>query len=171
MTLSLQLTIRPERPDEAAAIRTVLDAAFGGPAEGELVDSLRAAGDLVLALVAVDNDAIAGYIAWPRLLIETPRDVRNAVALAPLGVAPSHQRNGIGSALTRAGLAQLKENGERLVFVVGDPLFYQRFGFSLEAARAYVSDYAGEYFMALRLADDPPEQGLVRYPTPFDGLS
>lgn len=171
MTLPTQVTIRPERPDEAVAIRKVLDDAFGGPAEGELVDSLRAAGNLVLALVAVENDAIVGYIAWPRLLIETPRDVRNAVALAPLAVAPSHQRKGIGSALTRAGLAQLKESGERLVFVVGDSLFYQRFGFSLEAAHAYVSDYAGEYFMVLTLADDPPEQGLVRYPASFDGLS
>lgn len=171
MTSAPQVTIRPERPDEAAAIRNVLDAAFGGPAEGDLVDRLRAAGDLVLALVAVENDAVVGYIAWPRLLIETPRDVRNAVALAPLGVAPSHQRAGIGSALTRASLTQLKENGERLAFVVGDPLFYQRFGFSLEAARAFVSDYAGEYFMALTLADDPPEHGLVRYPAPFDGLA
>ncbi len=171
MTMTLQLTIRPERPDEAVAIRNVLDDAFGGPAEGELVDRLRAAGDLVLALVAVENDTVVGYIAWPRLLIETPRDVRNAVALAPLAVAPSHQRSGIGSALTRASIALLKEGGERLAFVVGDPLFYQRFGFSLEAARAYVSDYAGEYFMVLTLADDPPEQGLVRYPAPFDGLA
>ncbi len=73
--------------------------------------------------------------------------------------------------MTRAGLERLRERGERLVFVLGDPLYYRRFGFSQEAARAYVSDYAGEHFMALPLAADPPPQGLVRYPAPFDGLS
>lgn len=169
MNPAARLTIRPERPDDAPAIRNVLNAAFDGPAEGQLVDSLRAAGDLVLALVAVEDAAIVGYIAWPRLLIETPRDVRAAVGLAPLGVSPQSQRSGIGSALTRAGIALLQANGERLAFVLGDPAYYQRFGFSLEAARAYGSTYTGSHFMALKLAADAPERGRVRYPASFDG--
>ena len=165
------LTIRPEFPEDAPAIRKVLDAAFGGPAEGELVERLRASGDLVLALVAVDDATIAGYIAWPRLYVEAPREVRAAVGLAPLGVDPAHQRRGIGAALTRAGIARLKESGERLAFVLGDPNYYRRFGFSLETARAFDSRYAGGHFMALKLAADAPERGRVRYPAPFDGLA
>lgn len=171
MNPASHITIRPERPEDAVAIRQVLDAAFAGPAEGELVDSLRASGDVVLALVAVADAAIAGYIAWPRLWVETPRDVRAAVGLAPLGIAPAHQRRGIGAALTRAGIAQLRDGGERLAFVLGDPGYYQRFGFSLERARAFDSRYAGEYFMALALAADAPERGRVRYPAAFDGLA
>ena len=56
MNPAARLTIRPERPDDAPAIRNVLNAAFDGPAEGQLVDSLRAAGDLVLALVGLTRD-------------------------------------------------------------------------------------------------------------------
>jgi putative acetyltransferase len=171
MNARARVTIRPERPDDTAAIRAVLDAAFDGPVEGQLVDSLRAAGDLVLALVAVDDAAIVGYIAWPRLWIETPREVRPAVGLAPLGVAPARQHGGLGAALTRAGIAQLQANGERLAFVLGDPAYYRRFGFSLETARAYESGYAGQHFMALKLAADAPERGRVRYPASFDGLT
>jgi len=171
MTLSPPVAIRTERPEDAAAIRSVIGDAFGDAVEADLVERLRAAGDLVLALVAVEDDAVVGYIAWPRLLIETPREVRNAVALAPLAVAPARQRRGIGSGLTRAGIERLREGGERLAFVLGDPHYYRRFGFSQVAARAYVSDYAGDHFMAMALAADPPPQGLVRYPAPFDGLS
>ena len=171
MSPAPHITIRPELPEDGWAVRKVLNDAFDGPAESELVESLRASGELVLALVALDNAAVAGYIAWPRLLVETPRDVRAAVGLAPLGVDPSHQRRGIGDALTRAGIAQLRESGERLAFVLGDPNYYQRFGFSLEAARAFDSSYAGEHFMALMLAADAPERGRVRYPAAFDGLA
>ncbi len=171
MNPARHITIRPELPQDAWAVRKILNAAFDGPAEGELVGRLRASGDLVLALVAVDGAAIVGYIAWPRLWVETPRDVRTAVGLAPLGIDPAYQRRGIGDALTRAGIAQLREHGERLAFVLGNPNFYQRFGFSLEVARAFDSSYAGDHFMALALAADAPERGRVRYPAAFDGLA
>ena len=59
---------------------------------------------------------------------------------------------------------------ERLAFVLGDPAFYQRFGFSLEMAQAFESSYTGQHFMALKLADDAPERGRIRYPAAFDGL-
>jgi putative acetyltransferase len=166
-----RITIRPELPEDGWAVRKVLNAAFGGPAEAELVESLRASGELVLALVAVDGAAVVGYVAWPRLWVETPRDVRAAIGLAPLGVDPAYQRRGIGDALTRAGIAQLQDGGERLAFVLGDSNYYRRFEFSLEAARAFDSSYAGEHFMALKLAADAPERGRVRYPAAFDGLA
>ena len=168
MNPARRLTIRPEQPDDAAAIRELLDAAFGDSVESRLVERLRAGRHLVLALVAVRDSSIVGYVAWPRLWIEMSDGSHPAVALAPLAVAPLYQRRGIGSALTRAGLAQLRARGESLVFVVGDPAYYPRFGFSAETARAYDSIYAGEHFMALELAAAAPKRGRVRYPVPFD---
>lgn len=165
------LTIRAEQPDDAWAIGELLEAAFGGPMEASLVERLRGGGHLVLALVCVEDSNLVGYVAWPRLRIDTAQGSRPAVALSPLAVTLRRRRHGIGSALTRAGLAQLRDGGETLVFVLGDPLYYGRFGFDVEAARAYDSIYTSTHFMALKLGAGAPENGRVRYPAPFDSLS
>ena len=60
--------------------------------------------------------------------------------------------------------------GASLVFVLGDPAYYTRFGYCPAAAAAFESTYAGPYFMALRLNEDAPKSGKVRYPAAFDGL-
>ncbi|MCF8478309.1 MAG: N-acetyltransferase [Pseudolabrys sp.] len=171
MNSASPIAIRHERTGDALAVRQILDEAFAGPAEGILVDRLRENGDLVLALVATQDDTIVGYVAWPRLWIETPRDQYKAIALAPLAVAPSCQRCGIGSALTREGLAQLRAMGESIVFVLGDPVYYGRFGFSLQAASTYKSMYAGAHFMALRLTPTAADSGVLSYPAAFDDLT
>ena len=56
------------------------------------------------------------------------------------------------------------------MFVLGNPAYYTRFGFALDAAQPFTCVYAGPYFMALRLADTAPRAGIVRYPAVFEGL-
>jgi putative acetyltransferase len=63
----------------------------------------------------------------------------------------------------------LKQRGEKLVFVLGDPNYYTRFGFDPQAATAFTSDYSGPYFMAYRL-EGAPASGTVRYPPAFARL-
>jgi putative acetyltransferase len=156
--------IRPERTDDAAAIRSVLVAAFAGNAEADLVERLRRDGDRVLALVAEQDGAVCGYLGFPHLTVEAAP----AVGLAPLAVAPDIQRRGIASALVREGLRLLAARGEQLVFVLGDPAYYCRFGFDVAEAEPFESPYAGPHFMVLRLSDDAPRGGKVRYPAAFD---
>ena len=67
---------------------------------------------------------------------KTADGAHDVVGLAPVAVAPGRQRRGIGSALIRAGHRRLVEQGESLVFVLGHPAYYTRFGYSLAAARA-----------------------------------
>jgi putative acetyltransferase len=160
--------LRQERADDAARVRALLVDAFGGPAEAELVDKLRAAGDLVLALVAEMPDAIVGYVAFPRLTLDLDARSVPVIGLAPIGVATAFQRQGIGSALIHAGLARLTDRGERLVFVLGEPAYYARFGFAVDPE--FASPYAGPYFQTLRLAPDAPAAGTVSYPAPFAEL-
>jgi putative acetyltransferase len=166
--MSDAFNIRSERPGDAVAVRTLLDAAFGGDVESKVVDRLRADGDFVLSLVAENREGIAGYAGFPRLVLRL--DERNVpvVGLAPVGVVPPLQRKGIGSALIRDGFARLKDRAERLVFVLGDPAYYGRFGFTV--MEGFVSRYAGPYFQALMLATDAPKAGRVSYPKAFDDL-
>jgi putative acetyltransferase len=166
--MSNALNIRPERQGDAAGVRALLDAAFGGDTESKVVERLRADGDFVLSLVAENDEGIAGYAGFPRLVLRL--DERNVpvAGLAPVGVSPSLQRRGIGGALICDGLARLRDRAERLVFVLGDPAYYGRFGFTV--MEGFVSRYAGPYFQTLMLAPDAPKAGRVSYPSAFDGL-
>jgi putative acetyltransferase len=167
----LAIAVRPEQAGDAAAVRTVLAGAFGGPAEAELVERLRASEDVVLALVAeLEGRGVVGHVAFPRLAVDAPGGSEPAVGLAPLAVAAGLWRRGIGSALTRRGLGLLAERGEQIVFVLGDPAYYGRFGFDAAAAASFMSPYSGPHFMAVRLAQTAPSAGTVRYPSAFADL-
>jgi putative acetyltransferase len=158
-----RVIIRDETISDRAAIHGVQALAFGGTAEAKLVENLRLSGDAVISLVAVEGDRILGHILLSRL--GAPM---RALALAPVAVHPDFQRRGIGSALVREGLERARRDGWEAVFVLGDPGYYGRFGFSVEAARGYISPYSGEHFMMLPLcARRIPTTGQLVYPAPF----
>lgn len=162
---------RPEAPADADAIRSLLEQAFETSAEADLVERLRRDGDLVLEMVAVDSEhGMVGHISFPRLRVEHMGSELPAVGLAPLAVAERCRRQGIGADLVSAGLDNLAIRRETLLFVVGDPAYYMRFGFAAETAQPFACAYAGPHFMALRLADSAPRAGAVRYPAAFDAL-
>lgn len=164
------MIIRSARDDDAPTIRTILVAAFAGGAEADLVDRLRADGDLALALAAEDG-GLCGCVAFPKLMVDDDGRTHDAAGLAPIAVMPGRQQQGIGGALVRRGHRLLAARGVSLIFVLGDPAYYARFGYSRDAAAAFESAYAGLYFMALRLNEKAPKSGKVRYPAAFDGLS
>ena len=95
-----------------------------------------------------------------------------ALGLGPVGVRPGMQGGGVGSELIRASLAVAGALAEEVVFVLGEPAYYARFGFSAEAAAPFDSPYAGPYLMALwlRLDVEPPAAGAAAYAPAFDRL-
>ena len=162
--------IRPETEADRAAIDAVNVAAFGGRIEADLVKRLRADGDLVLSLVAEGNGRVVGHVAFSRLIVRDAAEEREAVSLAPLAVIPAFQRRGIGSALVAAGHAALREGGESLSIVLGEPTYYGRFGYSHARAAGFDSVYQGsDAFMALAFAD-APFAGAVTFATAFAEL-
>lgn len=143
--------IRPEEPRDLPEIHALIEAAFGQKAEADLVQRLRRDGDLVLSLTADDGNPV-GHIAFSRLALPQAPSVR-ACALAPLAVLPGRQRQGIGSALVREGLARLAQEGMDLVLVLGEPSYYGRFGFAPDLAKRLTTAYDGPYLQALALSE------------------
>lgn len=160
------ITIRPEEPRDWQEIHALIEAAFGQKAEADLVQRLRRDGDLVLSLTADDGNPV-GHIAFSRLALpETP--FARTCALAPLAVSPQRQRQGIGSALVREGLARLAQGGMDLVLVLGEPDYYGRFGFTPDSAKRLKTAYDGPYLQALVLSErGKAAHGPAAYPCAF----
>ncbi len=163
------VTIRRRVPTDDDTIRRLNDAAFGGTAEAKLIADLRAAGLAVIELVASDQDEIVGHILFSRLAVASNGKPVEALALAPMAVWPDRQRQGVGSALVRAGLDIARNDSWRAVIVLGHATFYPRFSFSAERARHLKAPFRGNSFMALELAPDALDGADVSvvYPPAF----
>lgn len=160
---------RPVVPADHAAIRTVLSDAFDSPVEADLVEALRAGGNVVLELAAHKDERLVGHVLFSRLQCRQADAAFPAVALAPLTVARPWQRRGVGRTLVEAAHARLREAGETLSVVLGDPAYYGRFGYAHGRAAGFESDYQCEALQAFAWGDAPAEGRLV-YPHAFAGL-
>ena len=156
----LTVSVRQERPEDHEQVYALVREAFAGAehsdgTEQDLVEALRRGRAFVpeLSLVAEAGGQCAGHILFTRARVGEAE----ALVLAPLAVLPRFQRQGVGSALVRAGLALAQERGFSCVLVLGSEAYYSRFGF-VPASRFGIATPGGlpkAHFMALRLKDAP----------------
>lgn len=87
-----------------------------------------------LSLVARDGDRLVGSVR----LWNVAAGGRPALLLGPLAVDTTAQSEGVGSGLMRLALARARELGHGGVLLVGDPEYYERFGFTAELTSGLV---------------------------------
>ncbi len=122
--------ILPERPEDEAAIETLLDDAFGEDRHTKASYALRQDGPAVpgLSFCARSGEKLVGTIRfWPVAIGETTTP---ALLLGPLGVAPERRNYGIGRGLICRGHTMAEELGYKLVLLVGEQQYYSRFGYT-----------------------------------------
>jgi putative acetyltransferase len=164
--------VRAERASDRAAVRDLLTKAFGahGPVVADLADDLRHTSD-GLSLVAERDGEVVGSVMFTRSLLDAPRRIVGVQVLSPVGVLPGHQREGVGSALVRAGLDAMREREVPAVFLEGDPAYYSRFGFLPGAPLGFRKPslrIPDEAFQAIRLpAHEPWMTGTLVYADAF----
>jgi putative acetyltransferase len=168
--LAATFRIDAETPADRDAVGGVVRRAFGRDDEASLVEALRTGGYVRTALVAKIDQLVVGHLLFSELAIVTESATVPALALAPVAVLPEFQRQGIGSRLILRGLGDCRNQGHRIVVVLGHPEFYPRFGFSSELTRRLESPFTGRpSFMAMELVEGALNgvTGRVRYPPPF----
>lgn len=165
------VNIRAETADDYAAVRRVNEAAFGRPAEANLVDALRESARPHISLVAVKAGQVVGHIFFSPVSIESEASSFVALGLAPMAVLPEYQRDGIGSQLVRRGLEECRLLGHDVVVVLGHPAFYPRFGFMTAREKGLTSEYdvPDEVLMVaeLRTGALAGRRGVVKYQAEF----
>lgn len=160
------LQIRPETPDDAEVVQALIQAAFAhhrhsNQTEHLLVETLREADALSLALVAEEDGEVAGHIAFSPITIGGK--ACGGFILAPLSVSPAHQGHGIGRRLVAAGLTGLSALGANGCIVVGDPVWYLPCGFK-PAPGLLLEGVPPENLMALSFGAPLPQGHVDLHP-------
>jgi putative acetyltransferase len=95
-----------------------------------------------------------GHVLFSPVVLEPAQPHFKAVGLAPVGVLPEYQKQGIGSRLIREGLEACRDAGYGAVVVLGDPAYYSRFGFSRARDHGLSNEYhTDEHFMVTALRE------------------
>lgn len=126
------MIIRKETASDIQTIADVTTAAFenhpiSNHTEQFIINALRAEHALAISLVAEVDGRVIGHIAFSRVAISDGSE--DWYGLGPISVLPAYQRQGFGKALMHEGLSQLKALGANGCVLVGDPAYYEPFGF------------------------------------------
>ncbi|MBL8629599.1 MAG: N-acetyltransferase [Rhodospirillaceae bacterium] len=147
-------------------------AAFPTPAEATLVEQLHLGGHVPVSLVAEQDHKIIGHVVFSRLHVEVDGRFVSALALAPVSVDPRAQNLGVGASLIKAGHAKAQAEGWEVAIVLGEPNYYNRFGYDSGLVEHLDSPYAGEYLMGLEFVHGAlaGHNGAMVYAPPFNNL-
>ncbi|WP_394168020.1 GNAT family N-acetyltransferase [Photobacterium piscicola] len=164
----MSINIRKEQPSDVQSIHDLtVSAFFDAPhtdhTEQFIVKALRESGKLTVSLIAEEEGNIVGHVALSPVTISDGTD--GWYGLGPISVLPNNQGNGIGSKLMDAVIQELSNMEAKGCVLLGDPNYYQRFGF-IARDGVVLLGVPPEYFQALNFQNDIP-QGNVTYHESF----
>ena len=142
----MNLQVRKALGSDKQAITDIVMAAFGELQGHEIADLVT---DLLkdpsaqpsLSLVAISDNHIVGHILFTSAQVKHCQQMVSSAILAPLSVHPEYQSQRIGGRLIEEGLTHLKAMGVELVFVLGHPGYYPKYGFSAAGIKGLDAPY------------------------------
>lgn len=147
--MATDLSIRRATAADSEAVQALHRLAFGQE-EGEiiarLVVDLQAQPSVppTLSLVAEVGGHVAGHVIFSPVSSAGHPHFQGFI-LAPVGVLPAFQKQGVASALITHGLQHLRASGVHEAFVYGDPAYYGRFGFTAQRAVLFLTPCPLQY--------------------------
>jgi len=173
----MNIKIRQETKNDFPSVYDLNKSAFGQENESKLVEALRESDAFIpeLSLIASLDNKIVGYILFTKIKIKDDFGNENdSLALAPISVSPTLQKQGIGGQLIKYGLIKARELGHKSVIVLGHEKYYPRFGF-IPADKWNIKapfDVPINVFMGMELVEDGLKdvKGTIQYPKEFENV-
>lgn len=163
------LEIRESNADDSGQILTLYPQAFPDEDLLPLVDALLRDKAVALSLVAAIERRILGHVIFTRCGASSSGV--GVSLLGPLAVAPASQRRGVGTAIVKAGFARIQEEGTSRVCVLGDPIYYRRFGFtpeySLKPPYPLPPEWSDAWQSVSLERGQKPDEGMLIVPAPW----
>ncbi|GAG30015.1 unnamed protein product [marine sediment metagenome] len=162
------MMIRQETEADIEAITEITKLAFENHpfsrnTEQFIIHALRTANAMTVSLVAEIDGTVVGHIAFSAVTFSDGSE--NWYGLGPISVRPAYQKQGVGSSLVNEGLRLLKDAGAEGCVVVGEPNYYERFGFKSPDGLEH-EGVGQENFLALPFGGQIP-QGIVEFHPAF----
>ncbi|MDR7278740.1 GNAT family N-acetyltransferase [Catenuloplanes atrovinosus] len=152
------LTVRPGTEADLDAILQLIFASFHDPPDPALEAAQRAVCEPERSVVATDGELLAGHLGSFGRELTVPGGIVPAAHVTQVGVAPTHRRRGVLTALMRRHLTDAPEPVAALWASEGR--IYPRYGYGLAAPHLTITAATRE----VRLPDGVP--GRLRVGTP-----
>jgi putative acetyltransferase len=162
---------RLETVDDIDDIYKIEVAAFGRNNEAELVNRLRGTKDWIKSVVAESNGEIVGHCLYTKVRVISDKKKFAAAALGPVAIKPELQGEKLGTMLIITATKMVIDKGFPILFVVGSPNYYARFGYSDATLYGFSLPYEtppGAFMVAsLNSSVLRGKSGVVHYAEPF----
>ncbi len=167
----MNTVIQKETSEHYLAVHEILITSFKSDAESKLVTALREKSMAVLSLVALQNGKVVGHVLFTEVTT-SPLSKAQGLGLAPLAVKSEYQKQGIGAQLVQEGLRLCTGLGYDYIVLLGDPEYYQRFGFKRASGFGLQNEYGvDEPFMIIKLTDCDIQNAMIHYCQEFSLFS
>ena len=123
------LRITPETPSDRPEVEALVLRAFGPGRFAKTAERLRERAPLAAGFVAREDAHLIGSVRlWSIGIGDTP-----ALFLGPIAVETDRRRDGLGADLVAACIARAEASGVAGILLIGDPPYFERFGFATSA--------------------------------------
>jgi putative acetyltransferase len=131
------MIIRTETVSDFEEVYELNKLVFGRDDESKLIERIRLSKQFIpeLSIVIEEQNGIIGHVLLSKAEVVENDVSYEVIVLAPIAINPKHQRKGLGSKLIQEAFSKCKELGYGLIFLIGHPTYYPRFGF--KPARKY----------------------------------
>jgi len=123
--LSNSFRIIPETAADRDAVDALVLDAFGPGRFAKTAERLRERARVAAAFTAHENGRLIGSVRLWAITV----DGLDAMFLGPIAVAGDARRGGLGADLVGACIGEAQHQGVAGVLLVGDPPYFERFGF------------------------------------------
>ncbi|MFH1982916.1 MAG: N-acetyltransferase [Pseudomonadota bacterium] len=137
------MKIRKASDSDLTDVLFVEKTAFGYDKEANLVKDLLSdpSAKPTFSFLAFSDDRAVGHVLFTSATLDGAKPGATISLLAPLAVIPEFQNQGVGGRLISHGLRRLTTAGVDLVFVLGHPGYYPRYGFRPAGVQGFEAPY------------------------------